>query len=214
MQNCFRAPKGVRNKNCRRRPSTGPRATNSPDHVQQTQTTGAHAPATAAPVVHSHLQKGVQSGSVKPNCEKLRKIGGGKTGKWRCRNQPSRSLKEQHFCTGDTQGTNEHARGISQKQLRENCGNCGPRFPLTTNHCDLNGDCCQTRPTAVGDGAGAVTATWFLKPNVGQRDSYALFASGTAPCEETVGRRTWAAWRRATGSVRACVVPRVIYAAL
>ena len=45
-------------------------------------------------------------------------------GKRRCRNQTSRSLKEQHFCTGDTQGTNEPARWTSEKQLRKIAKNC------------------------------------------------------------------------------------------
>ena len=38
----------------------------------------------------------------------------------RCRHQTSRSLKEHHSCTGDTQGTNERARGTGTKELREN----------------------------------------------------------------------------------------------
>ena len=49
-------------------------------------------------------------------------------GKLRCHNQTPRSLKEQHLGTGDTQGTHTHARGTSQKELRENrgtiAGNC------------------------------------------------------------------------------------------
>ena len=62
--------------------------------------------------------------------------------KLRCRHQTSRSLKEQHLCTGDTQGTNTHATSIRKKQLQKNCGkliriaklrniarNCGPRPP-------------------------------------------------------------------------------------
>ena len=43
--------------------------------------------------------------------------------KLRCRNQTSRSLKEQHFCTRDTQGTYNHARWTSKKQLRKIVGN-------------------------------------------------------------------------------------------
>ena len=60
----------------------------------------------------------MRPGGVKSNCEKLRKI----AGKLRCRNQTSRSLKEQHLCTGDTQGTNKQPRWTNKKQLRKNCG--------------------------------------------------------------------------------------------
>ena len=42
---------------------------------------------------------GLWSGSVKSNCEELRDICGTMAGKWRCRDQTSRSLKEQQFCT-------------------------------------------------------------------------------------------------------------------
>ena len=42
-------------------------------------------------------------------------------GKLRCRNQTSQSLKQQQFCTGDTQGTNNHARWTSKRQLQKNC---------------------------------------------------------------------------------------------
>ena len=45
---------------------------------------------------------GLRSGSVKSNCEKLPEIA--------VPHQTCRSLKEQHFCTGDTQGANKHAR--------------------------------------------------------------------------------------------------------
>ena len=38
----------------------------------------------------------------------------------RGRNQTSRSLKEQHFRTGDTQGTNKRARGTLRK-IAEDC---------------------------------------------------------------------------------------------
>ena len=47
----------------------------------------------------------LQSGSVKSYCEKLPS-----------RNQTCRSLKEQHFCTGDIKGTNKHG------QAKSNCG--------------------------------------------------------------------------------------------
>ena len=57
---------------------------------------------------------GLRSGSVKSNGEKLGKI----AGKLRRRNQTPRSLKEQHLCTGDTQGTNKYAGGTGKKQLR------------------------------------------------------------------------------------------------
>ena len=59
--------------------------------------------------------------------------------KWRCRNRTSRSLKEQHLCTGDTQDTKEHARGTSKTQLPKYCGKlreiakfCGPQPPCVT----------------------------------------------------------------------------------
>ena len=58
---------------------------------------------------------GKRSGSVKfkmKNCAKIEE-------RLRCRDQTSRSLKEQHFCTGDTQGTNTHARWATKKQLRK-----------------------------------------------------------------------------------------------
>ena len=42
---------------------------------------------------------GLRSGSVKSNCKKLLE----NCGNLRCRNQTSQSLKEQQFCTGDTQ---------------------------------------------------------------------------------------------------------------
>ena len=65
---------------------------------------------------------GLRSGSVKSNSEKLRKI----AGNLRCRNQTSRSLKGQRFCTGDTQGTNKHARWTRKNcgKTAENCENC------------------------------------------------------------------------------------------
>ena len=69
---------------------------------------------------------GLRSGSVKSNsekvrenCAKLHKI----AGKLRCQNQTSRSFKEQHFFTGDIQGTNKHVRWTSKKKSRKNCGN-------------------------------------------------------------------------------------------
>ena len=40
-------------------------------------------------------------------------------------NQTSRSLRERHLCTGDTQGTNRHARGTSKGQCGKTAGNCG-----------------------------------------------------------------------------------------
>ena len=65
---------------------------------------------------------GLKSGIIKSNCEKLREI----VGNLRCPNQTPRSLKVQHFCTGDTQGTNKHTKWTSKQQiaakLRENCG--------------------------------------------------------------------------------------------
>ena len=45
---------------------------------------------------------------MRENCRKLR-----------CRKRILRNLKEQHFCTGDTQGTNKHAKWTSKKELRE-----------------------------------------------------------------------------------------------
>ena len=88
---------------------------------------------------------GLRSGSVKSTCEKLREI----AGKLRCRNQTSRSLNGQHFCTGDTQGTDKGAQwtsrcGRSAKNC-ENCGNlrncekvqknCGPQSPPPPSVC-------------------------------------------------------------------------------
>ena len=71
------------------------------------------------------------------NCGKLREnAGGGDAGKERCRNQTPRSLEEQRVCTGDTQGTNTHARGTREKQLRKSrrklwgiAKNYGPQSP-------------------------------------------------------------------------------------
>ena len=57
------------------------------------------------------------SNPIEKNCGKLRENGG----KSRCRNQTFRSLREQHVCTGETQGTNKHARSTSEKQLQKNC---------------------------------------------------------------------------------------------
>ena len=64
-------------------------------------------------------------GKWRNNCEKLqemaeqlRKI----AGKLRCRNQTSRSLKEQHSSTGDTRGANTHVRGTGKRQWRMVCG--------------------------------------------------------------------------------------------
>ena len=50
------------------------------------------------------------------------KIAGKIAGKLWCRDQTSRSLKEQHYCTGDTRGTNKHARWTSKKQVGKTCG--------------------------------------------------------------------------------------------
>ena len=61
------------------------------------------------------------SNPIAKNCRILREIAGngGKTAeKLRCRNQTSRSLEEQHLCTGDTQGTN----GTRGGQAKRNCG--------------------------------------------------------------------------------------------
>ena len=75
---------------------------------------------------------GLRSGSAKSYCQKLREIAGKKL---RCRNQTSRSLNEQHLCTGDTRGTNTHARGTGKKQLWKIAGdceiakNCAPNAP-------------------------------------------------------------------------------------
>ena len=79
-------------------------------------------------------ERQIQLGKIPGNCGKTAE-------KLRWRNPTSRSL-EQHLCTGDTQGTNKHARGTSKRQLRKNCrkipGNCkkkkksekcGPPFP-------------------------------------------------------------------------------------
>ena len=44
------------------------------------------------------------------------RAGGGGGG---CPNQTSRSLKKEHFCTGDSQLTNKRVRGTSKKQLRK-----------------------------------------------------------------------------------------------
>ena len=52
------------------------------------------------------------------NCGKI-------AGKLQFWDQTPRSLKEQHLCTGDTQGTNKNARGTRKKQWRKIAGNCG-----------------------------------------------------------------------------------------
>ena len=44
--------------------------------------------------------------------------------KLRCRHQTSRSLTGQHSCTGDTWGTNTHARGTGTKQSPKTAKNC------------------------------------------------------------------------------------------
>ena len=59
--------------------------------------------------------------------------------------QGASSLKERHFCTGDTQGTNKHARWTSKTQLPKNFGkmadNCKksqpppPLMALGQGHC-------------------------------------------------------------------------------
>ena len=68
-------------------------------------------------------------GASKSNCDKVRKI----AGKLRCRNQTSRSLKGQHLCTGDTQGTHTHA-----SQAKSNCGKMGKIVGKLRKMPDLN----------------------------------------------------------------------------
>ena len=82
--------------------------------------------------------------------QKLPKI----CGKLRCRNQTSRSLNEQHFGTGDTQGTHKHAKRTGKR--RENCGklqkisrNCGPQSPPDKFHQGGGGLTSYPGPTAV-----------------------------------------------------------------
>ena len=58
---------------------------------------------------------GDAAGSVKSNCKKMREI----AGKLRCRNETYRSLKEHHFCTGVTRGTNKHAQGTTKGNCRK-----------------------------------------------------------------------------------------------
>ena len=69
---------------------------------------------------------GLRSGSVKANCAKiagkLQENCGKAAETLRCRTQTPRSLKEQHVCTGDTQGTNTHARGSNCGEIAENSG--------------------------------------------------------------------------------------------
>ena len=67
----------------------------------------------------------------------IAKISGKIAGKLRCCNQTSRSLTEQHVCTGDTQGTKKHARGTSNKQLQKNCGKL-PEIAKSRKIADLN----------------------------------------------------------------------------
>ena len=90
-----------------------------------------HPPLSLANGCPMPLQRGgLRSGSVKSNCEKF----------W-SRTQTSQSLKEQHFCTGDTQGTNTHARGTSKMQLRNIGGNC-PKLRTSAPPCDIPSCCC------------------------------------------------------------------------
>ena len=62
--------------------------------------------------------RGLRSGRVKPNYEKLREI----AEKLRKSNQTPQRLTEQPFCKGGTQGTNEHPSWTGKKQSRMNCG--------------------------------------------------------------------------------------------
>ena len=59
-------------------------------------------------------ERQIQLRTIAENCGKF-------AGKLRCRDQTSRSLKDQHFCTGGTKGTNKHAMWTSKKQLWKNC---------------------------------------------------------------------------------------------
>ena len=80
---------------------------------------------------------GVSSPSVKTNREEMREKCGKIAVKLRCFHQTSRSLKKQHFCTGDTQGTNRHAMGTSRKQLRKNCEKLRTSPPPPLRDCRL-----------------------------------------------------------------------------
>ena len=69
----------------------------------------------------------LRSESVKSKCERLRAFAGNLRG---CGNQTSRSLKEQHFCTG----TNKHARGTRNcGKLRETPKKSRKSFPIKKN---------------------------------------------------------------------------------
>ena len=74
---------------------------------------------------------GLRSGSVKSDCGKWQEI----AGKSRCRTQTSRSLKEQHLCNGDTQGTHKQ-RAIAGK-LRENCGEIAGKLRENAQSCKI-----------------------------------------------------------------------------
>ena len=100
------------------------------------------------PRTYGHKAGAGGGGIAVRECQiQLRKIAedcGKFVGKLRCRNPISRSLKEQYFCTGDTQGTNKHAMWTIRKKLLKKCAklreiakitkkceiakNCGPQF--------------------------------------------------------------------------------------
>ena len=80
-------------------------------------------------VSHKHTapSSGGGQGASNPiarNCSKLRENCG-------ARNQTSRSLKQQPFCTGDTQGTDKRARRTKRNSIaRKIAGNCGEFYCL------------------------------------------------------------------------------------
>ena len=81
-------------------------------------------------------------------------------GKLRCRNPTPRSLKEQHLCTRDTQGTNTHARGTRKRQWRKNCTKLR-KFPRPL-HPQPNG--WATNPPSTSRGLPARKETAYVHP--------------------------------------------------
>ena len=79
------------------------------------------------------------AGELRENCGKLREI----EGKLRCHNQTSQSLKEQHFCTGDTghrqiRRTKSNCGKIAQNcgKLQETAGNCKQKNCEIAKNCE------------------------------------------------------------------------------
>ena len=99
------------------------------------------------------------------NCGKLR-------GKLQCRNQTSRSLKEQHLCTGDTQGSNKRASWTGKKAIAEKCG----QLPKIAGNCEIAKHC-GPQPTppcspheAKREDADAGTGGWNLGGHLRNHD--------------------------------------------